>query len=439
MQRKRVCYSFVHMNEHLHEGLPQQEWKEPAERAKQEAETRPARLEKLRTLVSELFPGEGLEKLRSEIERSFHVPQWGDYHNEGMLMDRHFEEILNTLARVEKGDIPEEVPEAERALLQEMAIKHHDALQKYVFLHDISKADLIHVETLPAAGQKKDTPWEGTLEQWCQEHNVSPEELIDPEKLYKRLSEANLKGFSYYNSGVDMPHMGRKTEKANHGEDGKEKLDAYGYTGVAPVVLTAIEYHEVAFQFTEVIDPKTKKVEPEKDAGVRAKKYKENFGELTPEERGLALTASFIDTMASWRKNGKPDLGDFLRLIASKHNYELIQSVENAIPMADPDGKLDKKKVDAFVSGLTNHGKRLLESQADLLFRMLRECKPTVYRPAAMRPLLDALVASSELTPAEAEEIITLAQASDIPSIGKKFGKKMRLITPVLEAGGKEE
>ena len=281
------------------------DWKEPAERAQQEAESRGTRLEKLRGMVTELFTSSEQANLRKEIERSFHVPQWGAYHNEGMLMDRHFEEILRALEDVEGGKMPDSIPADERRAMQKIAERHHDALQRYVFLHDISKADLLRVEGLPEAGQKKGKAWEGTLEQWYEEQTISAETRTDPASLYARLASANLKGISYYNQGIEVEDSGRKTESSKHGEHGKTKLEGLGDVGVSPAVLEAIERHEVAYQFETV----------------KVDTYRKYFESLNSDERDLALVASFVDTMGSWRKDGQPDLSNFLALLDSKHNY----------------------------------------------------------------------------------------------------------------------
>ena len=50
---------------------------------------------------------------------------------------------------------------------------------------------------------------------------------------------------------------------------------------------------------------------------------------------------------------------------------------------------------------------------------------------------LAELVRKSELTQPEADEIALLVQHNDIGGIGKKFGKKMKLISVALKASEK--
>ncbi len=59
------------------------------EREQTPADIRRARVDRLRSIVFELFRGEEKHELRENIERSFLVPQVGDYHHEGMYMDSH--------------------------------------------------------------------------------------------------------------------------------------------------------------------------------------------------------------------------------------------------------------------------------------------------------------------------------------------------------------
>ncbi len=397
------------------------EWKEPTERAKQETDTRNDRLERLRGMVNEFFPAPEQADLRKEIERSFHVPQWGEYHNEGMFMDRHFDEILHALEDVESGNMPENIPLAERQMMQDVAARHHDALQKYVFLHDISKADILRVESQAEAGQKKGKAWEGTLEQWYAETGIEEGARTNPSLLYAKLASMNLKGVSYYHQGMEVEGTGRKTESSKHGESGKSKLETMGDVGVSPAVLEAIERHEVAYQFE----------------AVKVDTYRKYFESLSPDERGLALVASFVDTMSSWRKDGKPDLANFLALLDSKHNYEVIQDLDRMFAEASAGTELDKKKVEAFFLALRKQAGRINESGDVLLQRSLRECRPTEYDLDKLRSNLTEFVSRSELAQSEMDEILALVQARDISAVGKKFGKRMKTISTALKASEK--
>lgn len=397
------------------------EWKSPEERAKAESASRPARLERLRGDVEKLFPGAERAELRAEIERSFDVPQWGEYHNEGILMDTHFDAILEAFDGIEKGVFPEGIPEADRAKMQDVAARHHDDLRRYVYLHDISKPDLLRTERLPAEGQKKGDVWEGTLEQWYAEAGVPEDARRDPALLSEWLAKENLKGISYYNTGVELKAAGRKTEKTKHGEAGKEKLERLGETGAAPSILEAIARHEVAFQFE----------------GVKPDTYKEYFESLSDDERTLALLASLTDTMGSWRKDGKPDLKNFRALLDSKRAYETLTDLEAKLGSAEGAKALDKKKVEAFLLALRKGKERIDESTDALLARIMKKCRPTEYDLDGLRGNLAELVQKGDLTQEEADKIHGFVASGDIASIGKTFGKKTRVIAPALKASEK--
>lgn len=398
------------------------EWKEPIERAKQETETRNERLKYLRGLVRDLFPLPEQAALREEIERSFHVPQWGDYHNEGVFMDRHFEEILHALEDIERGTFPEGIPQDERQMMQNAALRYHDDLQRYVFLHDISKADLLRIESLPEAGQKKGTVWEGSLEEWYAECAIEEAARMNPALLYARLASANNKGISYYHQGMHIEGAGRTTKELKHGETGRVKLEAMGDVNVSPALLDAIERHEVAYQFQSV----------------KVDTYRKYFEPLNVDGRALALVASFVDTMGSWRKDGKPDLTNFLALLDAKHNYEVLADLEGALAEAGTGTGLEKKKVDAFLLALRKQPSRITETRELLLQRLFRECRPTEYDVDRLRSHLAELVSRSELTPTEVNEILDLVQAGDISAIGKKFGKRMKSVSIALTASEKQ-
>lgn len=91
----------------------QREWSDiPEVRYAEEAASREARLERLRGQIERLFPLESTpETVRSAIEDSLDVPQWGKYHNEGIYMDTHLDRILEVIDEMRAGEFPEEIPE----------------------------------------------------------------------------------------------------------------------------------------------------------------------------------------------------------------------------------------------------------------------------------------------------------------------------------------
>ena len=116
-----------------------------AERLQEEKETQEERLAYLHQEVERLFSGEDLAPLRSSIERSFCVPQYGAYHNEGAFMDRHVHLALATLDDIKKGVFPAELPQAIRSIIGAVTAQHEEVLRRYVLLHDIAKFDCLRL------------------------------------------------------------------------------------------------------------------------------------------------------------------------------------------------------------------------------------------------------------------------------------------------------
>ncbi len=294
------------------------------ERIKTEKEERSERLEKLNAEVERLFSGEEFQGLREKITRSFNVPQWGEYHNEGILMDTHLNRMIEVIEGFGRGESGEALPEATRTSFEGLVSTYGDTLKKYVFLHDIGKPDLLRIQWNPKEGEKKGRAWEGNLEELGSELGLSQEELSDPSRMAEFFSSQDIKGVSYYHQGIENEN-GRKTESAKHGEHGAEHVGDEYEGVVEPEILKAIELHEAAYQF-EKVKPDT---------------YKKLFGELGEEHKQLALFASYIDTAASFREDGAPNLSNFGFLLTSKSNAESLEVISNEL--ASVQG-LDKKK-----------------------------------------------------------------------------------------------
>jgi len=80
-------------------------------RAEIERDSRHERVTRLRVMVDGLFPGEENLRLREKINASFDVPQYGDYHNEGIFMDTHLALILDNLQALRQGEVPDNISE----------------------------------------------------------------------------------------------------------------------------------------------------------------------------------------------------------------------------------------------------------------------------------------------------------------------------------------
>ena len=387
------------------------------ERIAAEKEQRPGRLERLTAEVERLFSGENYEALREKITRSFEVPQWGEYHNEGILMDTHLNRMIEVIESFDRGEGGGNLPEKTRASFNELVKQYGDTLKKYVFLHDISKPDLLRIQWDPKAGEKKGRAWEGNIEEFRSEHGLSNEETSDPQRMAEFFSSQGIKGVSYYHQGIENEN-GRKTESAKHGEHGAEHVGDE-YEGVVDVeILKAIELHEAAYQF-EKVKPDT---------------YKKLFGELSEEHKQLALFASYIDTASSYRQEGEPDLTNFSYLLTSKDNAESIEEITSELSLV---GGLDKKKLESYLRSLLAEQTTLNIGNA--VEKGKKEAKTTEYSLDTLKLTLDEVAEKGEITNEEAMKVYELVSTGSISEIGRTFGKKMKIISAVLKASEKQD
>ena len=403
-------------------------WKSSMDRAADELESQKERRKRLIEMVKDLFPLPEQMLLRREIGRSFNVPQFGDHHNEGMLMDTHFEAILHALDDIENGVFPDGIPDEDKKYMQEIAIKHHEALRKYVFLHDIDKAPDLAFDTLPKDGEKKGERWEGTLDQWYEEQQIPEDARTNPVLLHALLVERGIKGFGYYHQGIDMPKFNRRTVASSHGEDGKKTLIRFEQngvpSGVSPAFLDAIERHEVAYQFEKV----------------SVATYRKYFDSLSPEDRGIALIASLTDTLGSWKKGGNPDISNFLKLLESKKiaeaNTPIILNLEQVYAEIKSSAGLDEEKVKVFFATLRKKSELINENFDVLRDRFLKECKAKImasYDTDVLRTKLLELVIQTTITEEEMKFILEKVESKATGEIGKRMGKKFKLISEKLK------
>lgn len=379
--------------------------------SKQEAETQRERRERLSAKVEQLFPGEKLKGLRENIiERSFNVPQWGEYHNEGMFMDTHLDTILQNIQDIADGKFPETVPAEVRGWMQEVVQGNQNTLEKYTFLHDISKADCLTIKY--ADGHVEEPTWD----EWAAR---LPEGVQGNPEALKQFCESNgISAVSYFQKDKDRKHGGVGADELRPLQDVME---------VPGTLLTAIDKHEVAYQF----------------GGVNVGTYEKHFGTLSEEEKRWAVTASYVDTMASLRKDGKPDLSNFLNMVNTMHNAELVKQVGLALQAYTETntGVLDQRKVDQAVQALRGQKTVIAESLEAVFAKLQKECAWSVYDLGKLADNLEALVVSGQI-PAETKQ--TLLECID-PSTGrldegkmsavrKQLGKKNQVVTQALEA-----
>lgn len=459
--------------------------------AQNEAISRPERITRLAAQVESLFPGEGLAELRQNIvQRSFNVPQWGDYHNEGIFMDTHLAAILGNIDNIEAGNFPDTVPSEVRAWMRDVVDGNRQTLDMYTYLHDISKPDCMTIKY--EDGTEEIVTWE----QWV---GKLPEGVQgNPVEFKKFCKDKGISGISYYHKERketlisldgdvinDLSEVGRvleeldrlnpngaivvyksddkktfpiedwnqfvgenagdaalfaqfcqeqeiasisfyeKKEGKKHGNEGAHDLqDLAESAGLSNLLLKAIDKHEVAYQFEKV----------------NLKAYEKHFGGLTEEEIKWVITASYVDTMASHRKNGQPDLTNFINMVNTIHNYSVIQFIESqTMPNGNVSEGLDPKKVAQELLELRKQETRFQVTQEDLLQQLLDKCKPTRYNLEKLRFSLKALVTTDQISQELSEEIITCFDESGNPDndklkgVKKKLGKLNRLFAEAMK------
>lgn len=430
------------------------------------ADTRKARVERLRAMVAEIFPGEESQGLRDKIERSFDVPQVGEYHTEGAFMDSHLDLIVENVEAVARGEFPEEIPAAIRKMLSRAVHRDTKAVKKYVFEHDIAKGDSLTLvsgasqevlskenwQALLASselGQKAAKGDNKSMRAFKKERNideaieadgqvvikhgevgrpVSWEEwqaLLASSELGRKVlagDEAALKAFCEERGIVGISYYQALGERqGSHGKTGAERLRSLGVSDES--VLNAIEKHEVAFQFASKEEEATGKIL------ARADRFRTHFGGLSSEDVDFVFLASYVDTMSSIRKSGKPNLTGFLAMAASFEKSKSLQALESRLAGGSD---LDMQKFQKAWSLLRNSYEALPTSAIDAAEMKLRaECKLSGYDVERLRVLVEPLVASETFTRDESDRLLEMAE-KDPQRIGRVFGSKMKVLGDIL-------
>lgn len=379
------------------------------EQVKKEELSRSERLEILSHIVDELFKGEGLESLKEDIiNRSFNVPQWGPYHNEGLFMDTHLMGIVDNIEAGSYNKFREEVHEEIKEWMYEVINKNKESLMYYAFLHDISKADCLTIKFKNK--DNEEIEWLNWVQRLPNGIMASPLEL----KIY--CEENEISGISYFH----------KSSSKKHGEEGAALLEELkDALNLPDALFTAIAKHEVAFQFNSV----------------KIKTFKKHFSEFSKEELKWVITASYLDTVSSLRENGEPDLSNFLAMVNTVHNYNLIEKLnlyftEEFIK----ENGIDNKKLNKFMQGLEKSSKRISESEEDIIEKVKDECSFTIYSYEKLNEFLSSLISLSQITE---EQKVALLECFDIEThrmdeqklsgVRKKLGKANKIVSEVLK------
>lgn len=364
-------------------------------------DTRQVRVDRLNAVVAEIFPGPELRELRENIQRSFNVPQVGDYHNEGMFMDSHLDLILRNIEDVANGEFPQEISPAIREALTRAVRRDPESVKKYVFLHDISKADCL---TVKFGEEERALTWDEWQSLLAASDNGRKAQTGDGQALRDFCAEQGITGVSYFQKTEDGTRQ--------HGKTGAEELRGTGLEQDV-AMLTAIEAHEVAYSFQ----------------GIKVATYEKHFGDMDDDTRDFALLASYVDTMASLRQDGKPDLTNFLALAGSREKSESLTLLQMQL-----DGvKLDRQKFDRAWAALRNSSEPLTADMlAQVESKLRAECKLASYNIEKLRVAIEPLVADGTLTVEERDRLLEVA-GTDPQGIGRVFGSKMRFLGSALK------
>jgi len=329
------------------------------EHEKSQADSRRARVDRLRARVEALFPGEQARELRENIERSFLVPQAGDYHNEGPFMDSHLDAINRTIDAVARGEFPEEIPAWARERMARVVSNSEVAVRRYVFLHDISKADCL---TIKFGEEGRAMTWKDWTNLLSADADGALALKGDEEAMRRFLQANGITSVSYWQE-IDG-------EKRQHGDVGAEELRAAGMVE-DPHMLAAIETHEAAYQFADG------KEEQEGKVLARAERYRKIFSSMPEEARDFAMLASFVDTMGSFRPDGKPNLTAFRALLISREKSGSLDVLEARLQGG---AGLDKQKFQRAWPILRDSHDSLSADQIDAAEAKLRtECMLASY------------------------------------------------------------
>lgn len=384
------------------------QYREMRQRAESEARSRNGRILHLRNKVVLLFPGDELKTIRNLIYQSFDVPQFGEHHNEGLLMDTHLVSILAVLDQLKNEQVDSKVPKAAKEILVNSAKQHFEALERYALLHDLSKPDCLKLKF--KSGLNHELDWS----KYCAMTDAS--ERSDPLKLLDFFTSRGISSISYYH---EVPPK-------KHGEEAAKILaPMLSEIAIPKVTLKAIELHEIAYQF----------------ASISAANFRKHFSGLNSDERAWALTASYTDTMGSYTKELRPDLSNFCALAQSMINFELIEELELLIKKFPNFAEsLDPKKIGQFVRNLLELPEAIVATPEELFQRVKIECVQSQYDIAILSRGLADLIDRRIISNEEREQIIGAIDPTSRKLIQSKWTtiratlkERNRFLAPIID------
>lgn len=220
------------------------------------------------------------KEVREFISESFKVPQLGNYHNEGDIMESHIDMMFQYVLDIEsfkKLLLDLEVEDEDKKYIFELYKKYNDQIKKYILLHDIGKARKMQL-TMKSDQKKR-------IDSSIEDFNS------------KNIDE--ISSVSYIGHGVESSNMIKELDEEvkNNINISEEDLN---------IILTAIENHDKAYSFNEF----------------NPNQYKKNLSELPEDVQEFLILATLIDIGSSLRPGGVIDLSGVSNLIKSKKQSE---------------------------------------------------------------------------------------------------------------------
>ncbi len=266
-------------------------------RAEQEGASRAERLERLGNYVDELFPGESNESLRTQIRESFDVPQWGEFHNEGLLMDTHLNLIIERIEAIcgdeaTSQDALQGVESVVAERIRRAVRSDRETTLRYALLHDVEKRNTLGFNKKNDKGKREtqNVAWA----EWQQIFAEHP----DPTSLRTHFQSLGIDGIGYI----------------EHGDKGAEVVSAYG---VDSRIAKGIRFHELGFQK----DVKTGKIR--------------SRGAVDEGDIDFIVAVNFLDQSSSHGKDGEANTKAMLRVERMLYNIGIMQDIETLQKSAD--------------------------------------------------------------------------------------------------------
>jgi len=369
-------------------------------------DTRAKRIDDLKQLTAKRFEGEQYQGLRAKIEQSFDVPQAGEYHKEGAMMDSHLGLILeNVEAIAQQGAqaLLDDIPESVRNLITSTIGDKRESVEQFVLVHDLAKSDTLGITV--GDGDEQLMSWD--------EWQAFVQAAEDPDDL--GLSKVSYKG---------------------HSKLGVKQAEDLGFDD--PLILGAVEKHMVAVGMT----------------GINSDVYDRHFAGLDNDKVAFAITANYLDLMGSKRGEHIDPLAEFKNFVAAKEKSETVrlliaeladgavsaEEIDFAITQittkGDENGKdkpwldmidkiskkgFDKNKFGKALGMLRSSGEPLnAENIAQAISAINKESKLKTYDPEAVRVLGQEFFDD----PADLDEFVKVA-TTDPAAIGRTFAKKL--------------